>query len=95
MNTSLSMIVALAAFAGPAWGAPRTVTLSMPTMDFPMCTITVTKALTRVPGVAQADVNFDNRETTVTFDDVRTTPAALARGNKNAGCPFNLVGSIQ
>lgn len=95
MKTSLAMIVALAALAGTAWAAPRTITLSVPTMDCPVCPITVKKALTKVPGVVQADVNFDKREATVKFDDARTTPEALTRATKDAGYPSTVVGSAK
>ena len=95
MKTSLAMVVALAAFAGTAGAAPRTVTLSVPTMDCPVCPITVKKALTKVPGVVQTDVNFDKREATVTFDDARTTPEALTRATKDAGYPSTVVGSTK
>ena len=55
----------LAALASPAWPASQTVTLSLPTMDCPVCPITVKKALGKVPGVSDAKVNFDKREATV------------------------------
>ena len=84
-----------AALAVPAWSASRTVTLSLPTMDCPVCPITVKKALTKVPGVVQTDVNFDKREATVTFDDARTTPEALTRATKDAGYPSTVVGSTK
>lgn len=95
MKTSLALVAAVAAFAGTALAAPRTVTLSVPTMDCPVCPITVKKALTKVPGVVQADVNFDKREATVTFDDARTTPEALTRATKDAGYPSTVVGSTK
>ncbi|MDO9234443.1 MAG: mercury resistance system periplasmic binding protein MerP, partial [Aquabacterium sp.] len=56
-----------------AWAASQTVTLSVPTMNCALCPITVKKALTQVPGVRQAEVNFDKRLATVTFDDSRTS----------------------
>ena len=95
MKTSLALVAAVAAFAGTAWAAPRTVTLSVPTMDCPVCPITVKKALTKVPGVVQTDVNFDKREATVTFDDARTTAEALTRATKDAGYPSTVVGSTK
>ena len=95
MKTSLAMLVALAALADTAWAAPKTVTLSVPTMDCPVCPITVKKALTKVPGVAQANVNFDKREATVTFDDARTTAEVLTKATKDAGYPSTVVGSTK
>lgn len=79
----------------PVWAASRTVTLSVPTMDCPVCPITVKKALTKVPGVSQAEVNFDKRLVTVTFDDSRTSIEVLTRATKNAGYPSTLAESAK
>ena len=51
------------------------------------CPITVKKALTKVQGVSRADVNFDKRQATVTFDDAKTNVQALTRATKDAGYP--------
>ena len=85
----------LAALASPVWAASQTVTLSLPTMDCPVCPITVKKALTKVPGVSDAKVNFDKRETTVVFDNARTNVDALARATKDAGYPSTLARTMQ
>ncbi len=87
MKAYLTTLATLLILATPAWAVPKTVTLSVPTMDCPVCPITVKKALTKVPGVSQADVNFDQREATVTFDDARTTAEALTKATKAAGYP--------
>jgi len=60
-------------------------------MDCPVCPITVKKALTKVNGVTQAKVDFDKRQATVTFDDVKTDVQALTLATKNAGYPSSLV----
>lgn len=80
-------IVSLAAFATPAWAAEQTVTLSVPTMNCPVCPITVKNALTKVDGVTNTEVSFEKREATVTFDDTRTNVQALTEATKNAGYP--------
>lgn len=87
MKTSLTTLATLLILATPAWADPRTVTLSVPTMDCPVCPITVKKALSKVPGVSQADVNFEQREAIVTFDDAKTTAEALTKATKAAGYP--------
>ena len=81
----------LGALASPVWAASQTVTLSLPTMDCPVCPITVKEALTKVPGVSDAKVNFDKREATVVFDNARTNVDALARATKDAGYPSTLA----
>ena len=52
-------LASVLAMAAPSWAAVQTVTLSVPTMECPVCPITVKKALTGVDGVSKAEVNFD------------------------------------
>jgi mercuric ion binding protein len=92
MRTLLTA-AALLVIASTAWAGPKTVSLSVPTMDCPVCPITVKQALTKVPGVTQAEVSFDKRRATVTFDDAKTSVEALMRATKNAGYPSRLVES--
>lgn len=73
--------------ASPAWAAQQTVTLSVPTMDCPVCPITVKKALTRVTGVVKAEVNFDKRQAVVIYDDARTQVGQLTKATADAGYP--------
>lgn len=72
-------------FPFAALAAPTTVILSVPSMDCPVCPITVKKALTGVKGVSHADVNFGKRQATVTFDDAKTNTIALTQATKEAG----------
>lgn len=88
-------VTLLAVLTTPVWAAPRTVTLAVPSMDCPVCPITVKKALNQVPGVSQTDVNFDKRQATVTFDDARTSVEALTQATGNAGYPSTLAGSAK
>jgi len=60
-------------------------------MDCPVCPITVKQALTKVPGVTWAEVSFEKRQATVTFDDAKTNVEALTHATKNAGYPSKLV----
>ena len=71
----------------PTLAATRTVTLSVPGMYCPVCPITVKKALVKVAGVSKVDVNFDWREATVTYDDVKANVADLIKATTNAGYP--------
>lgn len=91
MNNLLAVLV-LAAFTTSAWCASRTVSLSMPTMDCPVCPITVKTALSKLEGVSKTEVNFDKRQAIVTFDDAKTSVESLTRATKNAGYPSTLVG---
>ena len=91
----LLVAVALTILTTPVWAATDTVTLSVPTMDCPVCPITVKKALIKVPGVSQVEVSFDKRLATVTFDDSKTTIDALVKATTNAGYPSTLAGSTK
>jgi periplasmic mercuric ion binding protein len=89
----ISLAVALTvAIAVPAWAKPNTVTLSVPTMNCPVCPITVKQALTKVHGVSDIKVNVDRREAVVTFDDAKTSVEALTQATKEAGYPSTVTG---
>lgn len=87
MRSLLSIAAALLLLASPAWAAPKTVTLDVPGMTCATCPITVKKALTKVTGVTKVDVDLDNLQAVVTFDDAKTTVAALTKATRDAGYP--------
>lgn len=93
MNTPIRLAALLAVLGAPAVAAQKTVTLVVPGMSCAACPITVKKALTRVDGVSRADVDFDKRQATVTFDDVRTGVDQLTRATAEAGYPSSLKGA--
>lgn len=90
MNQLLVLALCTSLIA-PAWASTKTVTLSVPGMDCPVCPITVKKALTRVGGVSRAEVNFDKRQAHVTFDDAKVNVEQLIRATRDAGYPSTLV----
>ncbi len=90
--SAIGIAITLGVSALPASAAIKTVTLAVPSMDCPVCPITVKKALTQVPGVSQASVNFEKRQAVVTFDDAKTNVGALTESTKNAGYPSTVVG---
>ena len=91
----LLVAITITVLAIPVSATIRTVTLALPSMDCPVCPITVKKALTQVPGVSQVSVNFDQREAVVIFDDARTNVGALIQSTKNAGYPSTVLGSVK
>lgn len=92
MRTLLSIATALLFVTSPLWAAPETVTLSVPGMTCATCPITVKKALTNVNGVTKVTVDFDKKEAVVTFDDAKTTVAALTKATTDAGYPSTVKG---
>ena len=87
----LLAVVGLCMVTGSAWAAPKTVTLSVPSMYCSICPITVKKALTKVPGVSRVEVSLAKRQAVVTFDDAEASVAALTQATKEAGYPSSLA----
>lgn len=87
MKKLISLIALMGALSSPAWAATKTVTLAVPGMTCAACPITVKTALAKVAGVEKTDVSFEKREAVVTFDDAKTTVAALTKATTGAGYP--------
>ena len=87
MKKLVSLIALMGALSSPAWAASKTVTLAVPGMTCAACPITVKTALAKVAGVERTDVSFEKREAVVTYDDAKTTVAALTRATAGAGYP--------
>jgi mercuric ion binding protein len=77
----------LAMLSASVFATPKTVTLTVPDMNCPICPITVKKALTKVEGVSAVEVNFDRKEAVVTFDDTKTNVEVLTKATLEAGYP--------
>lgn len=82
--------LALVAVVAPVWAATQTVKLSVPGMTCAACPITVKKALSKVEGVSKIDVNLDQREAVVSFDDGKTSVDKLTQATAEAGYPSDL-----
>ena len=87
MKKLVSLIALIGALSTPAWAATKTVTLAVPGMTCAACPITVKTALAKVAGVEKTDVSFERREAVVTYDDAKTTVAALTKATAGAGYP--------
>jgi mercuric ion binding protein len=70
-----------------AWAAQRSVTLTVDNMTCASCPYIVKKTLAGVAGVEKVAVSFEQKTATVTFDDAKTTTAALAEASTQAGFP--------
>lgn len=92
---NLRIAAVLLLMTDTAWTAPQTVTLAVPSMYCPVCPITVKKALSKVAGVGQVDVNYEKRQATVTFDDAKTSVDALLDATEDAGYPATRVGAAK
>lgn len=86
LKTILSLT--LAAWSALAWAAtPKQVVLHVENMTCPACSITIEKALDRVPGVTAKRIDTKAAIVTVAFDADRTDIAAIAKAITDAGFP--------
>jgi mercuric ion binding protein len=87
-----SHLAFLSAAEAPAASAKtfKTVTLDVRNMDCPMCRITIRKALEKVAGVKEAEVDYETKTARVIFDPAATTVEALTRATADAGYPSAL-----
>ena len=74
-----------------AFAADRqTVVLDVQNMTCFMCSITIRKALEKVPGVVDAKVDYDQKTAIVRYDPDKANPPALVKATTNAGFPSTL-----
>jgi mercuric ion binding protein len=88
-----SLVFALGSL--PALAAEKSVTLDVSGMTCGTCPITVRKAITRVAGVIEAEVDPDKRQAIIRFDDAKTQVEALIRATTDAGYPSVVKGPAQ
>jgi mercuric ion binding protein len=69
----------------------RTVTLAVEKMTCASCPYLVKQALTRLSGVKRAEVSFEEKTATVTFDDTVANVASLTKATGDAGFPSHLL----
>lgn len=93
MNRISRMAVAGAALltSAAALADNRTVTLAVEKMTCASCPYIVKQALARLSGVKRADVSFEEKTVTVTFDDAVANVAGLTKATGDAGFPSHLV----
>lgn len=66
---------------------PKKVVLDVKNMTCSACSITIEKALDKVPGVTGKQIDAKAATVTVTFDPERVTVPAVARAITDAGFP--------
>jgi len=83
--------IAATLLLGLAYAATSaTVVLHAANMTCPTCSITIEKALGRVPGVTRAKVDLKDQTVTIAFDAERTTSQVLADTITDAGFPATI-----
>lgn len=78
----------LAAWSALAWAAtPKQVVLHVENMTCPACSITIEKALDKVPGLTARRIDTKTAIVMVAFDADRTDVAAITKAITDAGFP--------
>jgi len=85
-----TLLICLPASAFAA--TPETAVLDVQNMTCSMCSITIHKALEKVPGVMDTKVDYGHKTATVKYDSEKTNPAALVKATTNAGFPSTVHG---
>jgi len=67
--------------------APKTIVLDVQNMTCAACSITIGKALDKVPGVQSKQIDADAATVTVVFDPGKTSVTAVSRAVTDAGFP--------
>jgi mercuric ion binding protein len=92
-KTLAAALFCISLFISPAaYSAEKTITLAVDNMYCAACPITVKGSLEAVPGVMKAVVSYADKAAIVTFDDQKTTPAALMAATAYAGYPSVIKG---
>jgi mercuric ion binding protein len=85
LKTLLAVLIAIPLAARA--GTPRTVVLDMQNMTCTLCSVTVKKALEKVPGVANAQIDYNKKTATVKYDPEKANPSVLVKATTDAGFP--------
>lgn len=64
-------------------------------MTCSMCSITIQKALEKLPGVLDAKVDYDHKTAVVKYDPAKANSSALIKATTNAGFPSKLHNGTQ
>ena len=93
MNKYLSALALIGSMivAPAAWAGERTITFAVDNMTCASCPYIVKSSMAAVAGVAKVAVSFQAKSATVTFDDAKTNPDAIAAASMNAGYPAHPV----
>ena len=88
----LIILIWLSLFSITAWAEFKSVTLAVPGMSCPVCPITVRKALEKIEGVHEVNVDLESRTAAVDYDDSKVELATLTQATTDAGFPSTVNG---
>ncbi len=84
--TALAFLPVLLGGSLPAFAAEQTVTLSV-SMWCPSCPYIIKRTLSKVPGVLDVKVSYDDQAAIVRFNDDQTDVTALTQATADVGFP--------
>lgn len=84
---SVCNLIGALMLAPAAWAGERIVIFAVDNMTCASCPYIVKATMAAVPGVANVTVSLEAKTATVTFDDAKTNPHAIAAASMNAGYP--------
>ena len=92
LMTKLVLPVVLFAFTGisAADKSVSTATIEVEKMTCATCPITVRKAMQRVEGVSEVQVDFESKSATVIYDSMMTSAQEIADASSSVGFPAQI-----
>jgi mercuric ion binding protein len=87
---SIAALIGGLPVASAAYAGEQTVSLAVKNMTCASCPYIVKQTLAAVPGVSKAEISFEEKTATVTFDDEKTSVTALSEATAIAGFPSAL-----
>ncbi len=89
LAAAFAALMLLAAHGASA--AERTVTLKVDNLFCATCPYIVKRTLSRIPGVTEVEVSYEEKTAVVTFDDRKTDLAALLAATAGTGFPATVI----
>ena len=78
-------------FSTVSFAGEQSCTLSVQNMSCASCPFIIQQTLSKVTGVLDVQVSFEDKTARVVYDDSQTNVAALTDATTNAGFPSSLV----
>jgi mercuric ion binding protein len=88
--SALALATALSA-TGPVVAAEKTVTLAVNGMYCSACPYIVKQSLAKIGGVGKVAVSYEKQTAIISYDDQKTTVAALTAATTQAGYPSHPI----
>jgi len=85
------ILIASLLVSGSLLAEEKTVVLSVPGMDCPVCPITIKKSLERVDGVKTVNVSYKNKSATVLYENQLAKLESILEATKNVGYPSEVI----